>query len=275
MRENLDIGGVLSRVFSTYGSQLGVLLPGALIVFLPIAIINGLILGAGGNLVLLVITGLISVVGTYFFMGMVVQLVRDIQDGRRDSTLGQLFQSVTPVIVPLILAAILAGIGIIIGFILLIIPGLFLLTIWAVVAPVIVVERASIGDAFGRSRELVRGNGWQVLAVLVVFFLINAIGSQIISGIITGIAASVAGVIIAQLVTQVLITPLIALASPTIYFDLVGLKEGAAPAAGAGAAAPAGTAPPPPPAPTGGTTPQAPPSGGSAPPPPPPPAAGS
>ena len=40
----------------------------------------------------------------------------------------------------LILVGIVAGIGIVIGFVLIIVPGLILITIWSVVAPVIVLE---------------------------------------------------------------------------------------------------------------------------------------
>jgi hypothetical protein len=141
MSEKLDIGRVLSSIFSTYGSQAGVLLPGALIVFLPVAILNGLITFNVRGFFVALLAIAISLVGTYLFMGMVVQLVRDVQDGRRDSSLGQLFESAVPVLFPLIAAGILAGFGIAIGFLLIIVPGLFLLTIWAVVAPSIVVER--------------------------------------------------------------------------------------------------------------------------------------
>ena len=63
------------------------------------------------------------------YQGMVVALVNDVQDGRRDYTVGELFRAVTPVLLPLIVAGFLAGIGIGIGLILLIIPGLILLTI--------------------------------------------------------------------------------------------------------------------------------------------------
>ena len=55
---------------------------------------------------------------------------------------------------------------------LLIVPGLFLLTIWAVTAPAIVVERRGAIEAFGRSHELVRGEGWTVFGAIVVAFLI-------------------------------------------------------------------------------------------------------
>jgi hypothetical protein len=32
------------------------------------------------------------------------------------------------------------------------------LAVWAVIAPVIVIERAGVFDAFGRSRQLIKGN---------------------------------------------------------------------------------------------------------------------
>ena len=70
------------------------------------------------------------------------------------------------------------GLGILVGFILLIVPGLFLLTIWAVVAPVTVLERPGIFAAFGRSRELVRGHGWTVFGALVLVFLDRAGGGD-------------------------------------------------------------------------------------------------
>ena len=48
---------------------------------------------------------------------------------------------------------------------------------WAVIAPVIVVERRGVFDAFGRSRQLVRGNGWPVFGTVLVAFLIAAVAS--------------------------------------------------------------------------------------------------
>ncbi|MFL5821683.1 MAG: hypothetical protein ACJ76S_13460 [Solirubrobacteraceae bacterium] len=247
MREKLDIGGVISRVFNTYRDQAGVLLPAAVLVYLPFAIINGIILSTGANVILVFITSILQAIAALLFTGMVVQLVRDIQDGRRDSSIGQLFESVVPVLGALIGVIILAAIGITIGFILLIVPGLILLTLWAVVVPVTVVERPGVTAAFGRSRELVRGSGWQVLAVLVIFFLIQVVLGRVLGAIVAGITASVVGVIIAQLLVNVLVGPLTALAQPTMYFDLRRLKEAAPAAAGAVEPAPAGAAP------TGGT----------------------
>jgi hypothetical protein len=286
MREKLDIGQTLSKIFQTYQHQASVLLPGALIVFLPVAIINALIRSNWVGIIFTLLAILIQLVAIYLFQGMVVQLVRDIQDGRRDSSMRQLFESAVPVLGTLILAGILAGIGITIGFILLIIPGLFLLTIWALIAPAIVVERTGVGGAFGRSRELVRDNGWQVFAVLVILFVIQFVVTLVLTTLVVGISRSVIGAAAAQLIAYVLIAPLSALAAATMYFELRRIKEAApapaamgpapgapAPAGGTGAPEPAGgaTGPATPgPAPESPTRPAEPPPASQ----PPPPAAG-
>jgi hypothetical protein len=245
MTERLDIGGVLNRVFQYYGQQATLLWPAALLVFIPVAIINGVLRDEGGVLLALCAT-VVGLIATYWFQGMVVEAVRDMQDGRRDFDLGGLFRSVLPVLAALIGAGVLAGIGIAIGLILLIVPGLFLLTIWAVLAPVIVVERAGVFEAFGRSRELVKGNGWQVFGVIVLLFIIQFVASLILTAIAIAIADSIVGYAIAQLIANVLIAPLAALAAATMYFELRRLHGEAPVSAGAG---PPTEAAPPPPAP--------------------------
>ena len=57
-----------------------------------------------------------------------------------------------------------------IGFMLLIVPGLILLTIWSVAAPVIVLSARRW--ALRRSRELVRGNGWPVFGVILILLVL-------------------------------------------------------------------------------------------------------
>jgi hypothetical protein len=215
----LDIGGVIGETFRTYGAQAGLILGAAFVIFLPIAIIDGFIENEGGFLLSLV-GSVISIVATYWFQGMVVQAVRDIQDGRRDFTLGALFSSVQNVVGTLIVVGILAGIGIAIGFVLIIIPGLILLTIWSVVGPAVVVDRTGVLGAFGRSRELVRGHGWAVFAVIVFFFIIIAIGHAIIAAIASGVSDTVVGYAVASLVGNLFLAPLGALAAAVLYFNL-------------------------------------------------------
>ncbi|MFI5027471.1 MAG: hypothetical protein ACHQCF_00640 [Solirubrobacterales bacterium] len=238
MERKLDVGASLSEVFSIYGSQAGVLLPVAFCIFLVVGIVDGLL---AGSFVLLPLTLAVSVIAATLYQGMVVGLVRDVQDGRRDSTAGELLRAATPVIAPLIGAGLLSGIGIAVGLFLLIVPGLILLTIWAVIAPVIVIERSGVIDAFGRSRELVRGNGWQVFGVVISAFLIALIVGFIFGAIGAGIVHGAAGRIIFNIASSTLTAPITALAAAVIYYRLRAIEGAGAPAVGdAGAAPPPG-----------------------------------
>jgi hypothetical protein len=278
MNEKLDVGTTFERIFDVYRSQFGLLIPAALILFLPIAILNGLI-ATGGGLLAVLLASVIGTVATFWYQGMVVEATEDILDGRRDHTIGSLFASVAPVLLPLIGAGILAAIAIGIGFILIIVPGLILLTIWAVLAPAIVVEKRGVFEAFGRSRELVRGSGWQVFGVIVVLFVLQLVVGAVVQAIFRSASDSFAVYSIADLIVRVLIGPLSGLAAAVMFFELKRIKEGgAAPGAVAPAPSPGQAAPAPPPA----GAPGAPPPPSEAPtqqeqqqPPPPPPSPGS
>lgn len=227
MNRKLDVGGTLSQIFSTYGQQAGVLLPLAFGLYLIVAIISGLF---AGNFFLGLVAFGVGVIAATLYQGMVVSLVRDVQDGRRDSSVGQLVEETWPVVLPLIGAGILAGIGIAIGLVLIVIPGLILLTIWSVIAPVIVVERSGAIDAFGRSRAVVKGNGWQVFGVILVVFLITTIVSIVLGLIGAGISDTFAMRALFSLIASTITAPIGALAASTIYFNLIAL-QGSAPVA--------------------------------------------
>lgn len=212
--EALTTGGVIRRVMDIYRDQAAVLLGTALIVF-GIDALAGLVFT--GSLVIL--AGLLSLVLSTFYQGMVVQLVRDVQDGRRDSSVGALFRSVSPAVLPLIAISILAGIGVVIGLLLLIVPGLFLLTIWAVVAPVTVVERPGIIAAFARSRELVRGYGWTVFGVIVIVFLLVIVVG--IVGVLIGELAGDGGGVVSSWLLSAITQPVSALTGSVLYFALL------------------------------------------------------
>ncbi len=224
MNSKLDVGGTLSQIFSTYGAQAGVLLPVAFGLYLVVAVVNGIIVG---SLLLFPLGLAVTVVAATLYQGLVVGLVKDVQDGRRDSSVGDLIDATWPVVLPLIGVGILAGIAIGVGFLLFVVPGLILLTIWAVIAPVIVVERSGVMDSFGRSRELVRGNGWQVFGVIFVVFLITGVVAAILGAIGTGISDSVGMRILFNLIASTITAPIAALAAATIYFRLLAIKGGA------------------------------------------------
>jgi hypothetical protein len=64
---------------------------------------------------------------------------------------------------PLVGVGIIIGLGFILGMMLLIIPAMFLLILWAVAIPAVVVEQNGIFRALGRSSQLTKGARWKVL----------------------------------------------------------------------------------------------------------------
>jgi hypothetical protein len=110
------------------------------------------------------------------------------------------------------------------------VPGLFLLTIWALAAPVVVIERKRVMDALTRSRELVRGHGWQVFAVIVVLLLLNVVLGGVVQALLVAASDTVVGYALADLIRSVLVGPLSALAAAVLYFELLRLHGEAHPA---------------------------------------------
>jgi hypothetical protein len=215
MSPTLDPGAVIMRAVSIYRDNFAILFWAAAVLFVvPFAVAIALNSTAGTALA----SVLVLVIGT-FYQGMVVELVRDVRDGRRDSSLGQLFGSVGPVFATLLAVAILYGVGVAIGIALVVVPGLFLMTIWSVTAPVAVIERSSVLGAFTRSQDLVRGNGWSAFAVI----LFAIVGTEIIRLIVQGLTAGLgdgASAVITWAVTAAT-APFSALAAAVLYYALL------------------------------------------------------
>jgi hypothetical protein len=216
MSDRLDVGAVIRRVFEIYVDQAPVLLPASAVVFVISGIVASVLVSAGPGAAL--IAFLISFVAGALFTGMIVELVADVQDGRRDHSAGQLLKAIGPVLGQLLTVAVLAAIGIGVGFTLIVVPGLILLTIWAVVAPVVVLERPGVLASFGRSRELVRGNGWQTFGVVLVLAVLVEVLAAIVD--VAAESASTGAGIVVRVVLGVLIGPLSALAAAVLYFEL-------------------------------------------------------
>ena len=221
--QRLEVGPVIRRVFAIYVDQAPVLMPAAAVVFVFTGVLSTLLTNAGSGTRFLAL--LISLVATTLFTGMVVELVADVQDGRRDASPGQLLRAVAPVIWPLIGVAFADALGVLVGFVLLVVPGLILLTVWSVAAPVVVLERPPGLQALRRSRELVHGHGWQVFGVILLLDLLLGIGAGGLD-----LAADSAGTgvgLVVRVVLGVLTAPFAALAAAVLYFELRGRAAGA------------------------------------------------
>jgi hypothetical protein len=218
----LSVGDTLNEVFALYRENFGVLIPAAFWLFLVVSILAGIV--GNKDVGLLGLVAILTFAVAMLYQGMVVSLVRDVQDGSRDLSVRELLNSVGPVLPTLLVTSILYGIAVAVGFFLLIVPGCILLTIWAVIAPVIVIERKGIGGAFGRSQELVRGQGWPVFGTVIAATLLSAIATLVL----TSIAEAIAGGPILRIVFGTLATtltaPISGLVAAVLYYRLIELK---------------------------------------------------
>ena len=163
--------GVISEAFDLYKKHFGHLVVVALVIYLAIAVL-GVFAVLFGSWVGAIIVAILSVIGSFVVTAALVEAVADIRDGRADLSVSETLSRGLSRIGSVAGASILGGIAIAIGFLLLIVPGLILITWWAVIIPVIVIEHVGTFDSFSRSRELVRGFDWQVFGVIVIQFLI-------------------------------------------------------------------------------------------------------
>jgi hypothetical protein len=229
----MQVGDALSGGWDIYKRFWRHLIPIALVVYLAISLIALLLVAIAGFLGALV-SILVGIVGVFLLQGALVEAVADVRDGRADLSLGETLGRVWPRVPALAGASILAGIAILIGFVLLLVPGFYLLTIWSLITPVIVLERRRAMESFGRSRELVRGYGWTVFGVILITFVTLAIVGIVISIILTPLQDDVQNYV-SDVISNTLFGPFVAAVWTEMYFRLRGTKEAEQPVA-AGAA---------------------------------------
>lgn len=227
MKRDLDVGATVGEAFETYREQAGVLMPLAFWLFLAVAIVSGL---TEGDFSLFWISELLSMIVGAHYGGFVVGLVRDLRDGRRDSSVADLVRAVVPVLWPLVGAGVLYGLGVFGGTLLLIVPGLYLATVWAVVPPVIVIERRPVFEAFGRSRQLVQGNGWRVFGTLVIAAVIAIAAYFLFIFVATSIADGPIMLVVFTALASTLVAPFGGLLVAILYFRLLAIHEEPRPA---------------------------------------------
>ena len=220
----MTVGGVLGEAWRLYTKFFTRFFVVAAIVFLIINLLGALLGsiagdGSGVSFLVALIATVVSLVGTFWLQGALVYAVDDVRDGRIDSSIGELFERVQPYLWTLIGAGLLAGLGVAVGLVLLIVPGLILLTWWCLIVPVIVLEGKRVGESFGRSRELVRGHGWTVFGVVIITFLVSAIASGLIQSIFSFLGPFLR-YWIGGTIANAIVDPFLAVALTLMYFHL-------------------------------------------------------
>ncbi len=230
----MSIGKILGDAWGLYRRFFVQFILVAVPVFLVLGVVNALAVAASGDSTLAALVwGLIglavSLIGYFWLQGALIESVRDVRDGRADLSVPEIYARVQPRLPALIVAGVLAGIGIGIGFLLLIVPGLFLLTRWVLITPAIVIERRSAGESFGRSWELVKGASWSMLGLILVTVILAGIAGAVIGALFAWLP-DFFDAWIGNLVANSLTAPFVALAWTLAYFERAGTAAPAEPA---------------------------------------------
>ena len=123
---------------------------------------------------------ILTLVGGLLVQGALVEVVRDLHEGREPGPVGEYYTRTRDRLGTLLGASVLYGIGVAVGFVLLIVPGLIAVARWSLIVPLVVIERLGVGEAFSRSSRLVKGQTGRVLVLVVVANLITAIAGLLI-----------------------------------------------------------------------------------------------
>lgn len=236
-----DLGRVIQRTFAAISRNAAVFFGAALVlVGAPSALLavgqGSLLTGADdafSGFVMMAIGWVLNLIGMYVLQGMVVKAAVNGFNGKSTS-FGDAFDVGVRMFLPLLGLAIVAGIGTLLGFILLIVPGVILCVLWAVAAPAVVVEKRGVFESLQRSRDLTRGYRWPVFGLLVIY----AVLSWIIGAVISGISVATGGSLLdgtPNIWVNLLAGPVVNILSGVVasagvaalYYELRTAKEGA------------------------------------------------
>jgi hypothetical protein len=173
---------------------------------------------ASVRLSLLVIV--LIVAGVALLQGGLVEIVRGLHlDGDDETSIADVLSQAATRLGKLVCISLLTAVGVAFGVLLLVVPGLVLMTRWALSVPVAMLEEGNARDALARSRELVRGNGWSVFKVL---FAVGVL--TVLVQILFTVAASGAGLFawwVGATAASALTAPYAAHALTVAYYTLV------------------------------------------------------
>jgi hypothetical protein len=151
-----------------------------------------------------------------------IHALRSIAAGEQPGTTQSLvsgFEAFTP----LFFAVLIAAIGIAAGFVLLIVPGVYLAVKLFFVPQTVVIDGARGLDALRESSDIVRGFWWRTFGLVVMINLAGALPALLITAPFAGIADNTGDAVwalVGTICAESITTPFVALFSTFLYYDL-------------------------------------------------------
>jgi hypothetical protein len=232
LRQERDVGALFRDALSVFGRHALLFIALSAAVVIPTALIVegiGLEMLTGSYdesppLVQLAIpTAVEFLVVTPIIAAICIYALHQIAAGENPSA-GQVFVAGFEAFTPLFGAVALAVAGIVLGFLALIVPGIYLTVRWYFVPQTVVIEGARGPVALSRSRLLVEGFWWRTLGLVVLANLATTIFGLFVTSPFTAIAESTdraVWALVGSAVTTSIAAPFVAIYSTLLYYDLL------------------------------------------------------
>ena len=236
------IGGVLDDMFGLYRSALSVCWPIALIYAVVVSATNGVIaLNAQEQSSALKLMAPVIVVASYLLWGIAgltlevasIERIYAVISARELSIKDALVKGLR-LLPRALLAWTMLFLAVVLGLLLLLIPGVMFGVLFCLYNVLIVVEDKSASDALASSKALIEGNWWRVAAVLTMIGIVGGIFrllAEVVSVYVVALATTNVGVIllteaVAAGIASLFTMPLYVAMKLSLYFDLKLRKEG-------------------------------------------------
>lgn len=233
----LSVGEILDASFTMYRKHFGALATIVLVCSLVPVVLGMYLMALGGlftNIPLWLFYLLLSVVLGAIATGATVFVVSESYLGRT-ITASDAFRRAAPRFGAIAVCSLTLGIVVMLGFLLLVVPGFILGCGLVLAIPAVVLEPQLVpSDALSRSWALTRGNRGRMFALLATAFILIYVPAIAVEGLITlfgpsGGLRSGTSVGIAQVASslvQMFLSPLLYCVLTVAYYDLRVRKEG-------------------------------------------------
>jgi hypothetical protein len=254
----MTVGTILDQSFRLYAQNFSLMFGITAVFNLPLIVLSALPLllastGRTFQAIALSLGGLVSLIALLVIQplvtGAVTKAVSDKYTGS-PATAAASLKEAWGCVGTLLLTQFVAGLVIILGLILLVVPGILWMLSYSLIAPVVIVEAAGRGqrqysltgqrtvpvvmersDIRRRSWDLVKGNRGRIFIILAVIFVLNMLlgaGGRSVVSMFFDATSSTAGAIRAIFsdVIQIVVSPLQTIAVTLMYYDLRIRKEG-------------------------------------------------